>query len=192
MRKRGVGSSPTPGNFFLKVLMKGKNVLLKLFILTLPAFQVWGGSPSEDSVSPQFKRRLGVGLAYAGGLVRYGFKNHWSVEAHFLMGKADSNDGDVTSRAMGLRTFRHFRLEKNLQPYAGAEASFVMARSNNLRTSSGIGVGVFTGVEYYFLPRFSIGLDLGPYYVKMTQDKGGDSESGMDFVFNTFLNFYIF
>ena len=147
---------------------------------------------SDSNQPPGFKRKLGVGLAYTGGLLRYGFKKHWSLEGHYLIGKASSNDGDVSSSAVGLRVYRHFRLEEKLQCYAGADASYLSATSNNFKSSAGFGGGGFGGLEYYILPRLSVGLDLGPYFITMNKNNGVDSESGVDFVLNTFLNFYIF
>ncbi len=163
-------------------------ILISFFFLC--AFPIWADTANPETF--EGKRKLGIGFAYTGGLIRYGFKKHWSLEGHYLIGKASSNDGDVHSTAMGLRAYRHFRLDKRLQWYAGADASYLSAKSDHFKSSFGLGAGGFGGMEYYILPRLSIGFDLGPYYIKITQNQYGGSESGLEFILNSFLNFYIF
>ena len=170
------------------VMKLNKTISICLFILGISVSPCLA---SGDDDRPQFNRTLGVGVAYMGGLFRWGFKKHWSLEGHALFGSADSNDGNVSSMVMGARGYRHFRTDRRLQLFAGVEADYVTAKSQNLK-SSGYLAGAFGGVEYYILPRLSIGLDLGPYYLSLKEKDLAVSESGLDFILNTFLNFYIF
>src|SRR5947208_3820339 len=102
--------------------MAHKYTATKFFLLALPLFF---SRPlclaSEARAAPELKRTLAVGFAYTGGLLRWGFKPDWSVEAHYLFGSADSIDENVSSNLIGLRAYRHFRREKRLQFFAGPE-----------------------------------------------------------------------
>ena len=172
--------------------MKVKLALLAAFLSSSAIPEVWAASPTETSAPSPFKRRLSLGLGYTGALIRYRIKSRWSLEGHYLVGKTSSDDGDVSSRAIGLRALRHFHPERNLQWYVGADASFLSAESDHFKSSSGFGAGGFGGLEHYVLPRLSITLDAGPYYIQITQRSGGDSDSGIDFVLHTSLNFHLF
>ncbi len=144
----------------------------------------------SNCTEPQLRRKLAIGFAYTGGLARYGFLKQWSAEFHYLIGSADSDDGTVRSNVIGARGFRHFRTDKKFQPYAGVGADFINAKSDTIKTSGYMG-GAFGGVEYYILPRLTIGLDIGPYYLSLKDKDSSETESGLDFILNTFLNFYI-
>ena len=169
-------------------MKKNRAALLFLWIsaLSIPLF-----AAEQPGSEPEFKRTLALGFAYTGGLVRWGFKRTWAVEAHYLFGSADSNDGDVSSDLIGLRGYRHFRVNKALQFFAGPEMGYVTAKSSSLKTRGYFG-GAFAGLEYYILSRLSVGFDVGPYYTYLREKSTGISDSGVDFVVNTFLNFYIF
>src|SRR5437870_3045979 len=111
---------------------------------------------SEPDSKPELKRTLGIGFAYTGGLVRWGFRKVWSVEGHYLFGSADSNDGGVSADVMGARGYRHFRVQNHLQFYAGTEAGYLTASGAHLKTR-GFLVGGFAGMEYYLRPWLSVG-----------------------------------
>ena len=138
-----------------------------------------------------YKRSFGTGFAFTGILFRKGFKNNISAEAHYLFGEAGSSDDDISAHLFGMRGYRHFRTDKRAQPFVGVEADYVLAKTRILR-SSGYATGGFAGVEYYLSPRFSLGFDIGPYYLWVKEKETGVSGGGIDFVLNTFVNFYIF
>ena len=166
--------------------------LLAVFLSCLGAFSTVsaGSLRAAEPEKKEFRRTLGVGVAYTGGLIRYGFKKTWAAELHVLTGGNDSNDGNVSSLVVGARGYRHFRTDQRLQLFCGIEADSANAESSTLQ-ASGFLAGGFGGLEYYVLPRLSLGIDLGPYYVNL-KENGGTSDSGVDFILNTFLNFYIF
>lgn len=145
---------------------------------------------ADPPAKPELRRALGIGFAYTGGLLRWGFKEVWSVEAHYLFGSAGSNDSDVKAQVYGSRGYRYFRPDKRLQFFAGPEVGYITAKSSVLKTTGYI-VGGFAGMEYYLTRRFSIGLDLGPYYTHVKEKSINFSDSGMDFILNSFLTFYI-
>ncbi len=145
----------------------------------------------DESDAKEYRRSLAAGLAFTGPLIRKGFKNDYSAEFHYLFGSAGSSDDDASAHVFGLRGYRHFRTDKRLQPYAGIESAYILAKTRILK-SSGYAAGGFAGVEYYITRRFSIGLDIGPYYVWIKEKDIGASGGGVDFVLSTFVNFYIF
>ena len=162
---------------------------LLFIVIFLAVFQT--ASVRSETEAPELKRKLGVGFAYIGGLIRYGFLKHWSAELHYLVGSADSNDGTVNSKLIGTRGYRHFRVDHRLQFYTGLGFDFASADSISIK-SNGYLSGGFVGTEYYIFPRLSLGLDLGAYYLSLKDKNSSISDSGIDFILNTFLNFYIF
>lgn len=146
---------------------------------------------AEDGKPTEYKRSAGVGLAYMGGLLKYGFKKVWAAEAHYLFGNADTAGGSVSSRVIGLRGYRYFRARKALQFYAGPGAAFVTTEGAGSK-SSGYMAGGFAGLEYYLRSWLSIGVDVGPYYTALKEDSLGTKESGIDFIANSFVNVYLF
>lgn len=134
---------------------------------------------------------MGLGFAYTGGLLRWGFKEVWSLETHYLFGSASSNDSDVKSQVMGVRGYRHFRTDRALQFFVGPEIDYVLAKSQSL-ISTGYLIGGFAGMELYLRSWCSIGFDAGGYYTHLKESSVSVSDSGLDFIVNSFLNFYVF
>jgi hypothetical protein len=145
----------------------------------------------ESAKTPDYRRTLAVGFGYTGLIVRCGFKDAWAVETQYLFGQADSTDGDVSSQLAVVRGYRHFRLRQRLQLFAGTAIGYVTAKSTTFKSTGYLG-GAFGGIEYYLMKRLSVGFDVGPYYFTLNEKTAGQSSSGVDFVVNSFLNFYIF
>jgi len=61
--------------------------------------------------APQAARehRLGLGVNYTGGQLRWRFNRRWSVEGRYQQGSASSDYGTVTAHVFGLRGYRFFR-----------------------------------------------------------------------------------
>ena len=170
--------------------MKRSLAILSVLFTALsvsPWTPLWASEPDAK----EYKRSLGVGLAYTGILFRKGFKHDYSAEAHYLFGQAAAGDMDVSAHVFGLRGYRHFRAGKRAQPYAGLEGGYIYAETR-IQKGSGYEAGGFAGIEYYLSPRFSLGFDLGPYYVWYKEKDLGTSNGGVDFVLSTYVNFYIF
>ncbi len=140
------------------------------------------------------KRSFGTGLTYTGGLIRAGFGERWAVDARFLYDVTNTSNGDVKSQIIGARGYFSFRTRKKLQPYVGIEADYVSSKLNNGTSYdvTGFTTGGFLGLEYYLTNRISLGVDMGPYYIKLKESSLSQSASEFDFVANSFLNFYIF
>ena len=146
---------------------------------------------AADLVEQAHKRSLGVGFAFMGPLIRVGLPKDFSLEFHYLFGHAGTNDEDISAKVFGLRGYRHFFTDRNIQPYAGVEGAYFTA-SNSTRHSSGYSSGGFAGVECYLASRFSVGFDMGPYYTWLREKEFQTSKGSFDFVLSTFFTVYIF
>ena len=169
-----------------------------VFLLLISAVSA-ASAGAEDSTD--FKRKFGVGLTYLGGSLRVGFLKSWTAESHFYYDKTSADNGDVTSNVAGARLYRCFRAGQKLEPYAGVEGDYVSAKlkdsasynsGSSSYSTSGTAFGAFGGVEYYFLKRLSICLDAGTFYVSLKEKQTGLKDSGVDFVFSSSVNFYLF
>lgn len=172
--------------------MRTARWLLAVFIFNsgevcLPPAFLRASEPDEK----EYRRSLAAGLAYTGILFRKGFKRDYSAEAHYVFGQAGSSNDDLFAHVLGLRGYRHFRTDRRLQPFAGLEGAYILAETR-IQTTSGYLSGGFVGIEYYITTRFSLGIDLGPYYIWIKEKDFGTTAGGVDFVLNSFLNFYIF
>ena len=79
--------------------------------------------------------------------------------------------------------------EKKLIPFAGLEADLISFKGDE---SDGIGtaLGIFAGLEYFFLEPFSLQLDLGPAIITLNDEDSSESVSGVEYVINIGLNYY--
>ena len=159
----------------------------RIFFALLALLTLSAPSLTHSQENEALRKKFAVGLGYTGGLARYGFNPAWAAQAHYLIGSADSDDGNVNAAVIGARGYRLFRTDKKLQYYSGIELDSLRADSNNFK-STGFSFGGFAGAEFYVFPWLSVTLDLGPYYLSM---KAGGSSSGVDFILNSYINFYI-
>jgi hypothetical protein len=175
--------------------------MAKLRIAATCLFLLGAASGAWAQEPLPLKRQLGMSLTYLGGGLRIGFLRHWSAEAHFYFDKTDSENGEVQSKVGGLKVERHFYLDKRLQPYGGIAGDRVSSQlkdgsgsgsDSTTYENSGYAFGAFAGLEYYLLRRLALTMDVGPYYVKLKETASGTSDSGVDFVLSTALNFYFF
>ena len=162
-------------------------ILFFLLIGAIPASLL----QAADPVAQAHKRSLGAGLAFMGPLIRKGLPKDFSLEFHYLFGHAGTNDEDIPAKVFGLRGYRHFFTDRQLQPYVGVEGAYLTA-SNSTRHLSGYSAGGFAGLEYYLTSRFSVGFDIGPYYTWLREKEYQTSNGGFDFVLSTFFTLYIF
>ena len=137
---------------------------------------------------------LGFGVNYLGGQVRYLFSPAWACEVRYATGQASSTLGAVSSRVFGLRGYRFYGgSQRDLQLVLGAEADYLMAgqKSTNYGTS-GTAIGGFLGMEYHLTHRFSLGINIGPYLISLREKTSHDSSSSLEFVADSYINFYAF
>ncbi len=149
----------------------------------------------EPGGTPQPRERLGIGLNYTGGQVRWRLSSRWAMEGRVQFGSADSDFGRVRSNVFGLRAYRFlpFGQHERISWYLGGEGAYAKASSNSYNYSTtGFAFGGFGGLEYRLLSRLSVGADIGPYVISLKEQQTGLTSTGLDFVVNTALIFYLF
>ena len=166
------------------------NPAILFFLLFIGAFPA-SLLEAADPAAQVHKRSLGVGFAFMGPLIRKGLPKDFSLEFHYLFGHAGTSDEDISAKVFGLRGYRHFFTDRQIQPYVGVEGAYLTA-SNSSRHTSGYSAGGFAGIEYYLASRFSLGFDIGPYYTWLREKEYQTSNGGFDFVLSTYFTVYIF
>jgi hypothetical protein len=137
--------------------------------------------------------RLSVGLAYTGAQVRWRLGRRWGLEARYLKETAAAETGDVTADVMSGRLYLFSRGVTRFTFYGGGEGgSVVVKTAGSNEKISGTVLGGFTGLEYRLAKRISWGLDVGLYQISLKKTAISVQDSGMDVVFNSFLNFHLF
>lgn len=159
----------------------GRNILLLALSVAAPA--VWGADVPH---------KLAVGTTYIGGQIHWGFANRWALELRALKGeKTSTNTGTVTGNAYGMRGYWYFRRPSRVRFFTGLEAAATRSTSESYNyKSTGMAFGGFAGTEIYLLKRFSIGVDVGPYFLSTKVRNTDTSDGETTFVINSFMNFY--
>jgi hypothetical protein len=140
-------------------------------------------------------QHFAVGANYTGGQFRYRFAGRWAVESRIQFGSADSNIGTIHAFVYGLRTYRFFPFGKSdrIVWYLAGEGDYANASSHEYNYDvSGYAFGSVAGVEYRLARRISLAADIGPYVIALKEKESGVSSTGLDFVVNTALIFYLF
>ncbi len=148
----------------------------------------------EPSGPPAPRERLSIGLNYTGGQVRWRLSPRWAAEGRLQFGSADSNYGKVHSNVFGLRAYRFIPCteREKVSWYLGGEAAYTTAESDSTSyRTTGFAMGGFGGLEYRILSKLSAGVDIGPYVISLKEKQTGLTSTGLDFVINTALNFYV-
>jgi hypothetical protein len=126
---------------------------------------------------------MGVNLNYPGLGLRIGVSRRLLLELRTQRGNNVS--------AYGLRGYYYFNPKRDkLSLFAGVEADIISFKGE-VSEGNGFAVIGFLGGEYFLSKKFSLQLDFGPAYYSIT-DKGSNlSESGLDYLVNVGLNFYL-
>lgn len=132
----------------------------------------------------KIKNEWAIGINYPGLSVKYRLTKTIALEA-----RAQYLPGIF---APGIRGYYLFTSEVPFVFYAGLEAGGLFF---NTASTNGVGYTVagFGGVECFIgqsmnLDNLTLSMDIGPAYLNIEQD--GLSESGIDMVLNTSLNWY--
>lgn len=145
------------------------------------------------SANARCESKLGLGVSYLGGQIRYHLNPRWAGELRYQTGTASSNSGEVTSQVIGLRGYRFLEGDSRLRFFFGGEAASVAASQKNTSyKTSGMAAGGFAGLEYSFGKKFSLGLDIGPYFLSLKETTQDVSDSSLEFIANTAFTFYLF
>jgi hypothetical protein len=140
-------------------------------------------------------QRLSVGVNYTGGQLRWRLSPRWAAEGRMQFGSADSDYGQVHSQVFGMRLYRFAPLYmwERASWYLAGEADYAKADTNNSSYSTkGFAAGAVGGVELRIAKRLSVDADIGPYVISLKETQTNLTSTGMDFVVNTALNFYLF
>jgi hypothetical protein len=164
----------------------------RVFILILFFLLLGAAARSEELFHPY--TRLAVGACYAGGQVRLGLTPRWAVELRALTGASEGEAGERTDSFVGsLRVYRRLGGSGRWRFFSGGEGGYASADAQGKAGDSGGYIaGVFGGMEYYPLKRLSLGLDAGPYFISLKQNSGAVTDSTVDIVLNSSINFYFF
>lgn len=76
-----------------------------------------------------------------------------------------------------------------LLPFMAAEADFTSFKGRYSK-GTGIGGGLFGGVEYFLGRRISVQTDIGALYLSVQDKDTSLGESGLEFIMNLGFNFY--
>jgi len=147
-----------------------------LLCLDLPVHSYWG--------------KFGISLNYPGVGFKYIYrtKNIFELRLQYL----PTEESDTT--LFGLRYYRIYPLIKNrvLFYYFGVEGAYFKYSERYLSTDfytvNGWLLGVYLGLEKFFLKNFSINFDLGPYTA--TAMISNYSKNEFEFVLNASVNYY--
>src|SRR5258708_6048079 len=140
-------------------------------------------------------QRLSIGVNYTGGQLRYRMSSRWAAEGRIQFGSADSNYGQVHSQVFGVRLYRFAPLHvwERASWYVAGEADYAQASSNSYNyATKGFAAGAVGGLEFRIAKRVSVDADIGPYVISLKETQTNLTNTGMDFIVNTALNFYLF
>lgn len=128
---------------------------------------------------------LAIGLNATGAHTRYFLSPRIAAEI-----KAQY-DGEIL--VGGGRFYYYFNPLSRCLFYTGIEGDYLTAKRKNSTSdlqASGIAGEVFLGMEYFVKQKFSVQADLGPAYIKLTDDSGERSADGLEYVVHFALNYY--
>lgn len=136
--------------------------------------------------------RFSLGVVYTGVQARWRMVTRLGFELRFLQDGATSDTGESTAHILGGRVYFFSLPRQRFTFYGGGEGGAVVVKTPEASLSmTGTVWGGFTGVEYRLSHRFSWGMDVGLYQMSLKESSSGLSESGPDFVINSFVNFHI-
>lgn len=128
------------------------------------------------------KGRLGLGLNYPGVSARYGLSNKFALE---LKGQFGSG---VT--VFGPRAYYYFSTDSKVCLFAGAELDYVSFKGD-VSSGGGRAVEPFVGGDYFISEHLALGLDIGPAFIAISDKDTDESVSGMEFVANINITWYL-
>ena len=128
------------------------------------------------------KGSFGVGVNFPGANVRYFVAENLSAEL-----KGQFETGIVVA---GLRVYKYLRLFETPLVFVGVEGDYVSFKSD-LSKGTGYAGEIFVGGEYFVHDKFSVALDFGPAFVGLKDSNYDVSVSGLEFVVNIGLTYYL-
>lgn len=158
---------------------------MKILILPFIAALLCAGGPcgAAAQTSGPAAGEFNLGINYPGAALRYFVSDGKGLE---LFGQ--SQDKVFTG---GLRYYYYPKsLAKGaLWPYMAGEADFTSFKGRYSK-GTGIGGGLFSGVEYFLGRKISVQTDIGALYMSIQDKDTSLGESGLEFVMNIGFNYY--
>ena len=151
-----------------------RKILIALTVLLLNS-----AGKAEDSIQGG---AMCLGINYPGIELKYFLNSKNAVELRYQA-------SDEISVA-GIRWYRcSLKSSSDLSLFYGFEAGGISFKGDD---SEGTGImgGLYLGGEYFIGKRLGLIMDIGPYYISLSDADYSVTESGIAFVVNLGLNFY--
>jgi hypothetical protein len=123
--------------------------------------------------------RIGVGVNYPGVSVKY-LASPWAVEAKGQFGSG------IT--VIGPRGYYYFPKKPGL--FAGCEIDY-LSFDGDVSKGTGYALEGFIGYKHFLSPNFALSADFGPGQISLKDKETKETESGIEFVANIGLTYYL-
>jgi hypothetical protein len=123
-----------------------------------------------------------VGVHYSGVQLGWDVGPRWTVEGRYTIGRS-SDEQEVASRIWGARLYFFPGIPALWRPYVGAQSGWVTSeRDVDHRRAEGWVAGGFLGVRREWGRRWSLLMDVGPYFFDLHEDVGSTRDQSIEFV----------
>lgn len=143
---------------------------------------LFAGLNSTAIAGSGYSNKSGISLGINTLQVRYGVNEYYKVSGNLAYSERIF--------IVGARLARQHNLNEKSLLYLGVESDLV-----NFDHDSILGKGhilyIPLGLEQYVSPGFSVSCELGPAYVWIKSNAVDVSQSGLDWMWNLYLTFYI-
>ncbi|MEW6558465.1 MAG: hypothetical protein AB1349_14140, partial [Elusimicrobiota bacterium] len=130
----------------------------------------------------------GIGINYPGFAIKYCFGTNILELRSQNVSEGTELDSKQTNLT-GLRYYKYGLINETILYYLGGEISYFKYQNKETTfNADGFVTGIFIGIEKFFLQKFSINIDVGPYYAMAF--RGSSSTELSDIVMNATVNYY--
>ncbi len=124
--------------------------------------------------------KFGVGLGNPYISLKYGFNSKFSGEIRGAFGSG------IT--VYGIRGYYNLGPDSKVVIFLGGEADSISFDTEGI-SGNGSALMVFLGIEYFITNKLTLSADIGPALI--TVSSKGNSVSGLEWVINIGINFYL-
>lgn len=157
--------------------MSRPTTCLKVYFILLVVVCLLAGNSYAGT-----NRRAGIALGINTLQIKYGLSDKWKVAANLAYEDYVFIIGGRVQRQKGLA-------DSNVV-FAGIDANWI-----NFNTESILGKGYMLylplGLEQFATSKFSVTAEIGPAYVFLKSNSIDVSQSGVDWMWNVYLTFYL-
>jgi hypothetical protein len=162
--------------------LRGRDLfVLVLVILSLAIF-------SKMALANDLSRRLGFGLGWPYVSLKYGLTPRFSIEGRGAFGEGIG--------VYGARLYYNFNPYDRAVIFTGLEGDYVNFdvdiedEEEGMKGKGYVGY-LFVGGEYFINDNFTFNLDIGPAYIDLTEGEFDLNVSGIEWLYNLGINFYL-